>query len=128
MQLESNEVKLTLLKSYLSDFALQLISHLTLESYNYSVAIDLLKREFLNENLIINAIFNQIISYKPKYDPEYFNISQLFAEIRSDLADLKESYDFDYFEEPSVGNKLMTHLIFEKLPSQLKREIIHKMR
>ena len=28
------------------------------------------------------------------------------------------SYDLDYFEEPNVGNKL---------PSQLKREIIHKM-
>ena len=76
MHLESNKVKLTLLKRYLSDYALQLISHLTLESYNYSVAIDLLKREFLNENLIINAIFNQILSYKPKYDPEYFYIRQ----------------------------------------------------
>ena len=69
-------MKLTLLKSYLSDYALQLISHLTLESCNYSVAIDLLKREFLNENLIINAIFNQILLYKSKYDPEYFNVSQ----------------------------------------------------
>ena len=55
MHLESNEVKLTLLKSYFSDYDLQLISHLTFESCNYSVARDLFKREFLNENLIINA-------------------------------------------------------------------------
>ena len=89
IHLESNEVKLSLLKSYLSDYALQLIPHLTLESFSYSVAIDLLKREFLNENLIINAIFNQILSYKPKYDPEYFNISQFFSEIRADLAEFK---------------------------------------
>ena len=107
-------------------YALQLISHLTLESCNYRVAIDFLKREFLNENLLINVIFNQILWYKPKYDPEHFNISQFLAEIRADLAELKGSYDFDYFEELSAVNKLMSHLIFEKLPSQLKREIIHK--
>ena len=89
MHLQSNEVKLTLIKSYLSGFALQLISHLTLESCNNSVAIGLLKRKFLNKNLIINAIFNQIHSYKPKYDPEYFDKSQFLAEIRADLAELK---------------------------------------
>ena len=75
MHLESNEVNLTLLKSYFSDYTLQLISHLILESFNFSVAIDFLKRKFLDENLIINEIFNQILSNKPKYDPEYFNIS-----------------------------------------------------
>ena len=114
--MESDEVKLTLLKNYLSDYALQLKSHLTWENYNNSVTIDLLKREFLNENLIINAIFNQVHSYKPKYDPEYFNISQFLAEIRIDLAELKGSYDLKHFEEPNGGNKLMSHLIFEKLP------------
>ena len=81
MHLESNKVKLTLLKINLSDYVLQLISHLTLENCNCCVAIDLLKREFLNENLIINAIFNQILSYKPKYDPEYSSIRQFLTEI-----------------------------------------------
>ena len=126
-QLESNEVKLTSLKSYLFDYALQLISHLKLESCYYSVAINLLKREFLNENLITNAIFNQILSYKPKYYQEYFSISQFLAEFRADLAELKGSYDLDYFEGLSAGNKLRSHLIFEKLSSQLKREIIRKL-
>ena len=110
MHLELNEVKLTLLKINLSDYALQLILHLTLESCNFSVAIELLKREFLNENLIINAIFNQILSYKPIYDPEYFSISQFLAKIRADLAELKGSFDLDYYEEPSAGNKLMGHI------------------
>ena len=95
---------------------------MTLESCNYSVAIDLLKREFLNENLIINAIFNQILSYKPIYDPEYFNVSQFLAEISADLAEFKGSYDHDYFEEPSAENKL-SHLICEKLPYIKRNEI-----
>ena len=125
MHLESNEVKLTLLKSNLSDYDLQLISHLTLESCNYSIDIDLVKRKLLNGNLI-NAIFNKILSYKPEYDAEYFSISEFVAEIRADLAELKGSYKLDYFEEPSAGNKLMSHLIFGKLPSQLKSKIIHK--
>ena len=71
----SNELKSTLLKICLSDYVLQLISHLTLESRNYRVAIDLLKREFF--------------SYKPKYNPEYFNINQFLAEIRAHLKELK---------------------------------------
>ena len=91
MHLESNEVKLTLSKSHFSDYALQLIWHLIFESCNYSVAIDIHKWEFLNKNLIINAIFNQILLYKPKYDPEYFNISQFLAEIIADFAELKGS-------------------------------------
>ena len=99
---------------------------MTLESCNYSIAIDLVKRKLLNGNLIINAIFNKILSYKPKYDHEYFNISQFLVEIRADLAELKGSYNLDYFEKPSVGNKFMSHLIVEKLSSQLKREIIYK--
>ena len=126
MHLEPHEIKLTLLKSYLSGYTLQLISHLTLESCNYRSTIDLHKREFLNKNLIINPIFNKILSCKPKYNPEYFIISQFLVEIRDDLAELKGSYNLDYFEELSAGNKLMSHLIFEKLPSQLEREIIHK--
>ena len=81
MHLESNEVKLTLLKSNLSDYDLQIISHLTLESCNYSIDIGLLKIELLNGNLIINAIFNKILSYKPEYDDEYFSISQFLTEI-----------------------------------------------
>ena len=35
IHLESNEVKLTLSKSFLSDYTFQLISHLTFESCNY---------------------------------------------------------------------------------------------
>ena len=103
MHLESNVVKLTLWKSYFSDYALQLISPLTLENCNYTEAIDLIGSEFLSENLIINTIFNQILSYKPKYDPEYFNISQFLAEIRPDLAELRGSYDLDYFWRTQCG-------------------------
>ena len=51
---------------------------------------------------------------------------QFLAEIRADLAELKGSYDLDYSEELSARNKLISHLIFEILPSQLKREIIYK--
>ena len=94
---------------------------------NYKKIISFHKRkwEFLNENLI-NAISNQILSHKSKYDHEYFHISQFLTKIRADLAELKGSYDPDYFEEPRARNKLMGYLIFDKLLSQLKREIIHK--
>lgn len=54
---KSGKSKLALLKGYLSDYALQLVSHLTLEDENFNVAVDLLTKEFLDIPFIINEIF-----------------------------------------------------------------------
>ena len=57
-----NSAKLAYLRSCLSDFALQIISHLTVTEDNYDVAINLLNDEFLDEEFIIDEIFKQILN------------------------------------------------------------------
>ena len=50
----SDKAKLSLLKSYLTGYAAQLLSHLTLEEANYEVAIKLLTEEFLDIPVIVD--------------------------------------------------------------------------
>ena len=61
----SDKAKLSLLKSYLTGYAAQLISHLTLEEANYEVAIKLLTEEFLDIPLIVDEIFKQLLDASP---------------------------------------------------------------
>ena len=72
----SDKAKLSLLKSYLTGYAAQLISHLTLEEANYEVAIKLLTEEFLNIPLIVDEIFKQLLDASPKYDANFINVKQ----------------------------------------------------
>ena len=53
---------MSLLKNYLTGYAAQLISHLTLEEANYEVARKLLTEEFLGIPLIVDEIFKQRFS------------------------------------------------------------------
>lgn len=124
--IDSGRAKLALLKGYLSDYALQLVSHLTLEDGNYDVAVDLLTKEFLDVPFIISEIFKQIISTS-QYDPEFVAVKRYLAEVRADLSELRTSYLIDFFEENSPGFLLVSHIIYEKLPVALRREINHRV-
>lgn len=94
---DSNKTKLALLKSYLTDYALQLISYLTLEDDNFHVAINLLK-EFLDVPYKMHEIFKQILNNSPKFDSDCEALRQYLTEIRADLPKLKTSYNLDIFE------------------------------
>ena len=123
----SEKTKLSLLKSYLTGYAGQLISHLTLEDSNYGVAIDLLTEEFLDIPYIVDEIFKQLLDASPKYDPNFTNVKQFLSEMRADLSELRSSYDLNFFEENTPGFKLVSHIIFAKLPGVLQRELVHKV-
>ena len=108
----SHKAKLSLLKSYLTGYAAQLISHLTLEEANYEVAIKLLTDE----------IFKQLLDVSPKYD-----VKQFLFETRADLSELRTSYNLDFFEEETPGFRIISHLVFAKLSIILQRELVHKI-
>ena len=93
----SKKAKLSLLKSFLAGYASQLVSHLLLEDENFEVAIDLLKKEFLDIPFIMDVIFKQLLGSSPKYDPEFVNIKSFLSEIKADLCELKTSYNLDFF-------------------------------
>ena len=118
--------KLTYLWSYLTGYAYKIISHLSITDDNYDTAIDLLKDEFLDTEFIADEYFRQIIKASPKYDQSFENVRQYLNETRAALHELK-SYNIDLLEENTSGNKLISHIIFDKLPNVIKRELVHKV-
>ena len=73
------------------------MSHLSIEDENFEVAIDLLKKEFLDIRFIIDKIFKQLLGSSPIYDPEFVNIKSFLSEIKADLCELKTLYNLDFF-------------------------------
>ena len=122
----SGSVKLTYLRSYLTDYALKIISHLTINDDNYDIALKLLKEEFLDEDYIADEFFKQLCNNAPKYDPEFNNVRQYLNETRAILYELK-TYNVDLLEVGTAGSKLASHVIFAKLPNIIKRELVHKV-
>ena len=79
----SDKAKLSLLKSYLTGYAAQLISHLTLEEADYEFAIKLLTEEFLDIPLIVDEILKQLLEASPKYDANFINVKQFLSETQA---------------------------------------------
>ena len=116
----------SLLKSYLTGYVAQLISHLTLEEANYEVAIKLTE-EFLDIPLIVDEIFKQLLDASPKYDTNFINVKQFLSETRAELSELRTLYNLDFFEEERPGFRIISHIVFAKLPSILQRVLVHKV-
>ena len=125
--MSSDKAKLSLLKCYLTGYVAHLLSHLPLEEANYEVAIKLLTEEFLDIPLIVDEIFKQLLDASPKYDANFINVKQFLSETRADLSELRTSYNLDFFEEETPGFRIISHIIFAKLPSILQRELVHKV-
>ena len=79
----SKSAKLTYLRSYLTDYAFKVISHLSITDSNYEVALQLLKDEFLDEEYIIDETFKQLLSSSPKYDPSFSEVRIYINECRA---------------------------------------------
>ena len=84
----------------------------------------MLKDEFLDEGYIIDETFKNIINITPsnEYDSEFTNGKLFLNETRSYLHELK-SFKIDLLEE-TVGNIFVSHLVLNKLPKVVKRELI----
>ena len=56
----SNSTKLTYLKNYVKGYAYKLISHLQISDVNYQIAIEVLEKEFLNKEALIDELFKTL--------------------------------------------------------------------
>ena len=118
--------KLSYLKNSLKDYALSLIAHLTITEDNYDRALKILEDEFLDEELIVHEYFGKILNKACKYDPKFESLKSLINDLRACIFEL-QSYDLDFLEEDSPGLKLLSHIIFEKLPAVFKRALVNKV-
>jgi len=121
----SDSTKLSYLRSYLRGYALKLVQHLQICDDNYSVCVDLLKSEFLNEEALVDDLLRKFLNLKPKFDTSYHETKLFLGEIRCVVSDLK-LYDFDFMEDKS-GNKLISHIIFNKLSPAFQQELVRKL-
>ena len=123
----SNANKLTYLRSYLSDYALKIISHLSVTDDNYD-AFTLLTEEFLDIPYIVDESFKTVLSSSPSFDTAFDGLRTYVNECRAIIHDLKQ-YNIDLMGEDTAGCKLLkiSHIIFSKLPTSVKRELVHKV-
>ena len=124
-KMTSGAAKLSYLRSCLSDYALQTISHLTVNDANFAVAVQLLIDEFLDTDYIVDEIFRQLLDTSPKYDPEFQELKSYLTNIKADLFELNTTFQIDLISEGTPGNKFVSHVIYNKLPNVLKRELTH---
>ena len=121
----SNATKLSYLTSYLSDYALKIASHLSIIDDNYPVALELLKKEFLNRNLIIAEAYDFIINHSisNSFDLNFAQTKNYINDVRGMIFELK-NHGLDFMIKDTPGNSLLGHIFFNNLPLVFKRKLI----
>ena len=80
----------------------------------------------MDEGKLIDQLFNLILQKSPTYDVEFRGLRLYVAEIKGFLSDLKTSHKVDLLAAESGGYKLVSHIIFAKMPSIIQRALIEK--
>ena len=120
----ADSAKLSYLINYLKGYALKLVNHLAVCDENYSIALKLLKDEFLDVDYVVGETYRNLLQARLPFkdDPEFRNVKEYINEVRSYLFELKH-YGVDLLEEKTAGNSFVSHIIFNKLPFIFKKEL-----
>ena len=86
----------------------------------------MLKDEFLDVLYMVDSCFQQILSMSPKFDPSFAGVCSYINECRAIVYELKQ-YQVNLLDVNSAGCKLLSHIVFSKLPALIKRELVHKV-
>ena len=124
----ANRFKLSSLRNHLTHtgFAFKLIDKLEINDDNYEVALQKLKDEFLDVNKIVDKLLDQLLENTPKYEPGFGGLKLYIADIRGILNDLNRSYNTD-LETPGTGGfKLVSKIVYSKLPPVVQTAVIEK--
>jgi len=117
--------KLTYLKGYLTGYALKVVSHLKTDNENYPVALELLEREFLNKDQLVDDLFSRLVALKPISDCDSHHTKLYINEVRCALSDLK-NYGKDLLADTSC-EQFVSHIVFSKLPTAFRQEAARKL-
>ena len=100
---------------------------LTISDSNYLLAIQMLKQEFLDVDYIIDETYKNILKAAPSVDyyPEYTSSKMYLNEMRSYLHELK-THNIDLVQDRTAEHSLISHIVFNNLPVNLRRELIHR--
>ena len=120
--------KLQRLRSQLDGEALQFIQHLSISDANYEIALKTLEDIYLDIDYIKDEIFRQLHDSCPKYDPDFKGVITYLHKIKADLNELKnpDTYNVDLLSDAIPANQYISHVVFNKLPPIIKRDLIFK--
>ena len=124
-QMTTLTARFSYLRSLLEGYAFQVISHLTVTEANYQVALNMLIEEFLDSDFLVDEMFKELLTDFPAYDVEYLGVKKYIAKVRASLYELSNTFHIDLLSEDSGGNKLISHVVFNKLPGLVKRELVN---
>ena len=68
----------------------------------------------------MDEIFKQLLDASLKYNANFINVKQFLSETCAELSELRTSYNLDFFEEETPGFRIISHIVFAKLPSILQ--------
>lgn len=115
--------KLQYLKGSLRGNALLHIEHLGNVNANYKIARKLLDDQYLDIPLLVDSLFHQLDS-APELDGRNIEAIRVYiSKLRATLHELKELDQVDFFEVGSAGNRFLSHIVCDKLPSSFLREL-----
>ena len=121
----NDALKLHCLKNKLKGYAYSIIQNLSSKEDNYSKALEILDKEFLDEKHIKDEIYKKIIALRPNFDPSYNATRVYLNEIKSLIYEL-ESYNLKFLEK-IAGLELLSHIVLSKLPNIVVKEITRKL-
>ena len=122
---KSKSLRLIILKNHLRGYAQKIINHLSISDTNFDVAVEILDKEFLDREYIINSIFRSIEDSRILHENNSDSVKLFLTNLKAQIYELKNSFYLDFLEEDTPGNKYLGFVIFNKLPVSLRREIIH---
>src|SRR5678815_2477423 len=91
----TNEEKLIHLISNLGDVAYEMIKHLSPEGSNYTIALNILKNEFLDRDFIKKKIIVRLLDISPPSEDNLVEVKSFLNEVKALAYDLK-SYGLDF--------------------------------
>ena len=116
--------KMNYLKTKVVGNAAPFIQHLDPDPGNYAIAIEVLKKEYLDIPYLTDQLCAQLISSQPSFSEDYSKTRNYIADIRNKLFDLKTHYNVDLLDPNTGGYVLASHIVFSKLSRELQRALI----
>ena len=117
--------KLWWLLSSVKGDAYESIKNLSLEESNYEVALERLKKTYLDDDKIRQSIISVIYNYKNSSpDKDYSNVLKGLTSLENHLSELKGVHNIDCYEP--AANLIISHIIFNNLPGSVKNELMNE--
>lgn len=120
----SDADRLNFLKCCLSGEALRLVKHFSCTNSNYTRALSILKREYLDLDSTVDHIFEDILNFSPKRNAPLSELGDFISRTASMLEELGNFFSCDFSVDTSSGARLMSKILFRKFPDDLKGELM----